>query len=411
MEGHQFQRAVNHEFDLENDLDKIFQFSSAVVPSDDSRFDSPRKVFGRSPWLTDDEEPSCFVPHIFPADSEMLLDNNSSNLFALQREILGPFTSDLARSSITEDIPGVPFQGKNAADFSSTNSSFQQQLLQFSNDHGQRLNQTGGLERPDLLWLISPSLPGSSGRAYTSPTSTMQASSGVFPSFSELLSGGGGSAAVTTPNSSLSSSFREEAVDEEISYPVANSPHDHINVSASKRKAAELTSDENFASMPNNKKQKGRKRIREPRYAIQTRSDKDVLEDGYKWRKYGQKAVKNSPHPRSYYRCTYNKCSVKKTVERSSEDPGLVITTYEGVHVHPSPAAIRGSTEALFIDSIIPFSRPVYSQFLPNTRPVSLADPRIRFNVGTQIRGAHQLPQLDRGLLEDMLPSTIRMST
>jgi len=40
------------------------------------------------------------------------------------------------------------------------------------------------------------------------------------------------------------------------------------------------------------------KRVREPRYAIQTRSDVEVMEDGYKWRKYGQKAVKNSPHPR-----------------------------------------------------------------------------------------------------------------
>jgi hypothetical protein len=46
-------------------------------------------------------------------------------------------------------------------------------------------------------------------------------------------------------------------------------------------------------------KKGGPKRVREPRYAIQTRSKIDVMEDGYKWRKYGQKAVKNSPHPRS----------------------------------------------------------------------------------------------------------------
>lgn len=45
-------------------------------------------------------------------------------------------------------------------------------------------------------------------------------------------------------------------------------------------------------------KTKLNKRVREPRYAIQTRSDVEVMEDGYKWRKYGQKAVKNSPHPR-----------------------------------------------------------------------------------------------------------------
>ncbi|KAF8776226.1 hypothetical protein HU200_003763 [Digitaria exilis] len=43
---------------------------------------------------------------------------------------------------------------------------------------------------------------------------------------------------------------------------------------------------------------KVRRKIREPRFCFQTRSDVDVLDDGYKWRKYGQKVVKNSLHPR-----------------------------------------------------------------------------------------------------------------
>jgi hypothetical protein len=46
------------------------------------------------------------------------------------------------------------------------------------------------------------------------------------------------------------------------------------------------------------RKKGGAKRVREPRYAIRTRTDTEVMDDGYKWRKYGQKAVKNSPHPR-----------------------------------------------------------------------------------------------------------------
>nr|QCV57321.1 WRKY transcription factor [Fagopyrum tataricum] len=81
-------------------------------------------------------------------------------------------------------------------------------------------------------------------------------------------------------------------------------------------------------------KMKVRRKLREPRFCFQTRSDIDVLDDGYKWRKYGQKVVKNSLHPRSYYRCTHNNCRVKKRVERLSEDCRMVITTYEGRHNH-----------------------------------------------------------------------------
>lgn len=83
-------------------------------------------------------------------------------------------------------------------------------------------------------------------------------------------------------------------------------------------------------------KKKVQKRVRQPRFAFMTKSEVDHLEDGYRWRKYGQKAVKNSPFPRSYYRCTNSKCTVKKRVERSSEDPTIVITTYEGQHCHHS---------------------------------------------------------------------------
>lgn len=89
-------------------------------------------------------------------------------------------------------------------------------------------------------------------------------------------------------------------------------------------------------------KKKKQKKEREARVAFITKSEVDHLDDGYRWRKYGQKAVKNSPYPRSYYRCTTPNCGVKKRVERSSEDPTVVVTTYEGQHTHPSPAAARG---------------------------------------------------------------------
>ncbi|CAI9765807.1 unnamed protein product [Fraxinus pennsylvanica] len=90
-------------------------------------------------------------------------------------------------------------------------------------------------------------------------------------------------------------------------------------------------------------KKKNQKRQREPRFAFMTKTEVDNLDDGYRWRKYGQKAVKNSPFPRSYYRCTNASCVVKKRVERSCEDSSIVVTTYEGTHTHPCPIMPRGS--------------------------------------------------------------------
>ncbi|CAL4999582.1 unnamed protein product [Urochloa decumbens] len=83
--------------------------------------------------------------------------------------------------------------------------------------------------------------------------------------------------------------------------------------------------------------------VREPRIVVQTTSEVDILDDGYRWRKYGQKVVKGNPNPRSYYKCTYAGCSVRKHVERASNDLKSVITTYEGKHNHEVPAARNSS--------------------------------------------------------------------
>lgn len=89
----------------------------------------------------------------------------------------------------------------------------------------------------------------------------------------------------------------------------------------------------------NHNKHKGKsgrsKKYVPPRFAFHTRSTEDILDDGYKWRKYGQKSVKNSTHPRSYYRCTHHTCNVKKQIQRLSKDTSIVVTTYEGIHNHP----------------------------------------------------------------------------
>nr|ABN43185.1 WRKY transcription factor [Triticum aestivum] len=79
------------------------------------------------------------------------------------------------------------------------------------------------------------------------------------------------------------------------------------------------------------------KPVREPRLVVQTLSDIDILDDGFRWRKYGQKVVKGNPNPRSYYKCTTVGCPVRKHVERASHDNRAVITTYEGKHSHDVP--------------------------------------------------------------------------
>ncbi|XP_022738204.1 probable WRKY transcription factor 17 [Durio zibethinus] len=61
----------------------------------------------------------------------------------------------------------------------------------------------------------------------------------------------------------------------------------------------------------------------------------DIPPDDHSWRKYGQKPIKGSPYPRSYYKCSSMRgCPARKHVERSLEDPSMLVVTYEGDHKH-----------------------------------------------------------------------------
>ncbi|KAJ0242799.1 WRKY transcription factor 57 [Hirschfeldia incana] len=171
---------------------------------------------------------------------------------------------------------------------------------------------------------------------------------------------------------------------------------------------------------PKKEKKKAQKRIRQPRFAFMTKSDVDNLEDGYRWRKYGQKAVKNSPFPRSYYRCTNSRCTVKKRVERSSEDPSIVITTYEGQHCHQTIGFPRGGILTAHDPSNFtshhhhlppPLPNPYYYQELlhqlhrDNTSSLRL--PQSTTEHGSAAVSSTNPPE-EEGLLGDIVPQTMR---
>ncbi|KAJ4724014.1 WRKY transcription factor [Melia azedarach] len=59
-------------------------------------------------------------------------------------------------------------------------------------------------------------------------------------------------------------------------------------------------------------------------------------EDGYEWKKYGQKFIKNIGKFRSYFKCQRANCTAKKRAEWSSSEPTNLRIVYDGVHTHDS---------------------------------------------------------------------------
>ncbi|KAL3653608.1 WRKY Transcription Factor [Castilleja foliolosa] len=59
------------------------------------------------------------------------------------------------------------------------------------------------------------------------------------------------------------------------------------------------------------------------------------LDDGFYWRKYGQKDILGAKHPRGYYRCSHRHaqgCLATKQVQKSDEDPITYEITYRRKH-------------------------------------------------------------------------------
>lgn len=97
-----------------------------------------------------------------------------------------------------------------------------------------------------------------------------------------------------------------------------------------------MSQESSLAPPKKERKRRGTKRrTSEMRLVVECDKEVDSMDDGYRWRKYGQKILKNNPYPRSYYKCTEPGCECRKIVERTVT--GTTINTYEGYHTHPAP--------------------------------------------------------------------------
>ncbi|CAK8574777.1 unnamed protein product [Lathyrus sativus] len=144
----------------------------------------------------------------------------------------------------------------------------------------------------------------------------------------------------SSSNNSLISdhSFGEDEFEQTSQTSFSGGDHNELGIEAKRWKGEK--ENENESCCYSNEQSRT---VREARVVVQTTSEIDILDDGYRWRKYGQKVVKGNPNPRSYYKCVIQDCPVRKHVERAAHDMKAVITTYEGKHNHEVPLG-RGSS-------------------------------------------------------------------
>lgn len=93
--------------------------------------------------------------------------------------------------------------------------------------------------------------------------------------------------------------------------------------------------------------------------------------DGWQWRKYGEKIVKGSPNPRSYYKCSHLGCSAKKIVERNGGGD-ILSTEYKGDHSHPAPSSVKSSSSRVRTSRMKPELLAEPLTLMPNSTYVDL---------------------------------------
>ncbi|KAI4379866.1 hypothetical protein MLD38_006109 [Melastoma candidum] len=105
---------------------------------------------------------------------------------------------------------------------------------------------------------------------------------------------------------------------------------------AIRKRKLEYSSDEESWKRP---RESNRSRIRKVYYEVDASDMSLVVNDGYQWRKYGQKVTRDNPSPRAYFKCSFApSCPVKKKVQRSVDNPTILVANYEGEHNHRCPS-------------------------------------------------------------------------
>ncbi|KAH7836844.1 hypothetical protein Vadar_006340 [Vaccinium darrowii] len=300
----------------------------------------------------------------------------------------------------------------------SPNSIFNNNILD-DHHHHQLLLQFNSTPPPSsLLKVMEEEKPKSTTQSQTTTTAVL------LPDSSSLID-------PTTPNSSISSaasSGEHKRSIREVVHPDHEDDQEEVEKKPQPQPLPLPLLQNTIKQLKVVKRSSEKKREREPRFAFMTKSEVDHLEDGYRWRKYGQKAVKNSPFPRSYYRCTSASCNVKKRVERCMGDPSIVVTTYEGKHTHlsqlmPRPtssaAGLRPTSAFNATAATAPFppagsqqvsSFPLHqSQFMTNLPPFMNCGnyTSTTSNILNPCSG-NNLLTVDHGLLQDIVPSLMR---
>ncbi|KAL7122278.1 hypothetical protein ACP275_01G035100 [Erythranthe tilingii] len=110
---------------------------------------------------------------------------------------------------------------------------------------------------------------------------------------------------------------------------------DHLFTNSKKRKLADEFQIDNFSDHGYCMPKEIKSNVSRVHVRINPSDTNLVIKDGYQWRKYGQKVTRDNPSPRAYYKCSLSpNCPVKKKVQRSANDPSLLVAVYEGQHNH-----------------------------------------------------------------------------